>query len=128
MLHLTLQMLLDLSEYTQKQNNWANKYVEDQKYEGRYPMVTNTQHHVQISCSIQFEFESHICGRMNVIKEIKKVTTKVFNTKSNFHIIDKWFILLFKLFNLHLDISGTGNCPLSLLLLLPFQIDKFSIW
>ena len=40
MLHLTLQMLLDLSEYTQKQNNWSNKHVEDQKYEGCYPMVT----------------------------------------------------------------------------------------
>ena len=40
MLHLTLQTLLDLSKYTQKQNNWPNEVVENQKYEGHYPMVT----------------------------------------------------------------------------------------
>ena len=40
MLHLTLQALLDLSKYTQKQNNWPNEVVENQKYEGCYPMVT----------------------------------------------------------------------------------------
>ena len=41
MLHLTLQTLLDLSKYTQKQNNWPNKDVENQKYEGCYPVVTH---------------------------------------------------------------------------------------
>ena len=40
MLHLTLQTLLDLSKYTQKQNNWPNEDVKNQKYEGHYPMVT----------------------------------------------------------------------------------------
>ena len=44
MLHLTLQTLLDLSKYTQKQNNWPNEVVENQKYEGHYPMVTYVTH------------------------------------------------------------------------------------
>ena len=43
MLHLTLQTLLDLSKYTQKQNNRPNEDVKNKKYEGRYPMVTHTQ-------------------------------------------------------------------------------------
>ena len=41
MLYLTLQTLLIPFIYTNKTENWTNKIVQDQKYEGLCPMVTH---------------------------------------------------------------------------------------